>query len=129
MQYVYDEKTKKRRKKTFHLNRIIAETFIPNPENKPEVHHKNNDKSDNSVENLEWVTDEENKAYAHEDGVYLKGEKNSTAKLTEEDVRFIRQNYKAGDFEFGNIALAEKFKVSEVTITNIVTFKSWKHVQ
>ena len=77
----------------------------------------------------EWVTDEENKEYARQDGVYLKGEKNPTAKLTEEDVRFIRQNYKAGDLEFGKIALAEKFKVSDVTITNIVTFKSWKHVQ
>ena len=127
--YVYDEKTKKQRKKTFRLNRLIAETFIPNPENKPEVHHKNNDKSDNSVENLEWVTDEENKAYAHEDGVYLKGEKNSTAKLTEEDVRFIRQNYKAGDLEFGQGVLAKKYGVSTTTIRNIVTFKSWEHVQ
>ncbi len=127
--YTYDKKTKKQRKKTFRLNRLIAELFVPNPENKPEVHHKDNDKTNNAADNLEWVTGEENREYAHKDGRYLKGEKNPTAKLTEDDVRFIRQNYKAGDPEFGNIALAKKFGVSDVTITNIVTFKSWKHVQ
>ena len=127
--YTYDEKTKKQRKKTFRLNRLIAETFIPNPENKPEVHHKDNDKTNNAADNLEWVTGEENRQHAHEDGRYLRGEKNPCAKLTEDDVRFIRRYYKSGDPQFGNIALAERFKVSDVTITNIVTFKSWKNVQ
>ena len=127
--YTYDEKTKKQRKKTFRLNRLIAETFIPNPENKPEVHHKDNDKTNNAADNLEWVTGEENRQHAHEDGRYLRGEKNPCAKLTEDDVRFIRRYYKSGDLRFGNIALAERFKVSDVTITNIVTFKSWKNVQ
>ena len=42
------------------LHRIIAELFIPNPENKPCVDHKNRDKLDNRVENLEWVTYSEN---------------------------------------------------------------------
>lgn len=42
------------------IHRIIAETFIPNPDNKPEVNHKNLDKTDNRIENLEWVTKQEN---------------------------------------------------------------------
>lgn len=47
-------------KKTKRVNRIIAETFIPNPNNLPVVGHKNNIKSDNRVENLYWTTHSEN---------------------------------------------------------------------
>ena len=42
------------------LHRVIAETFIANPENKEHVNHKNKDRSDNSVDNLEWMTVQEN---------------------------------------------------------------------
>lgn len=42
--------------KTYRVHRIVAETFIPNPEEKPEIDHINRNPSDNRVENLRWVT-------------------------------------------------------------------------
>lgn len=48
---------------TFGVHRIVAETFIPNPGNLPEVNHKDEDKANNSVNNLEWCTHQYNSAY------------------------------------------------------------------
>lgn len=58
--YMYCCLNKGNKQKNFQVHRVVAESFIPNPQNKPQVNHKNGSKIDNRVDNLEWVSQNEN---------------------------------------------------------------------
>lgn len=114
------------------VHKMVAELYVPNLDNKPQVNHKDGDKLNNHSANLEWVTPEEN--YAH--GVRLnlykseyKGESVPNAVLTEDDVRTIRQLCIKGHPELGYEGLGKQYGVSGQHIKNIVLRKKWKHVQ
>jgi hypothetical protein len=122
--YIYGDGFKKRDS----IHRFVANAFIPNPENKPEVNHKNGIKTDNRVENLEWVTVSENRIHAFKNKlqVSLKGSQSPNSILTESDVLEIRKLW--GTKKFLKKELASKYNVSRTSIYLVVSNKSWRHV-
>lgn len=55
--------------KAYYVHRLIAQAYIPNPENKPEVNHKDGNKQNNHLSNLEWVTKKQNVNHAYSNGL------------------------------------------------------------
>ncbi len=110
------------------VHRLVAEAFIPNPENKPEVNHKDGNKLNNCVSNLEWCTNKENIEHSIRTGLkkHCNGCSNSSSKFTEEDIIFIRKNYKKRDPMYSGVALARRYSCSPQTIYDIVTKKHYK---
>ena len=114
------------KQKHFYVHRLVAETFIPNPKNKPFINHIDGNKTNNCVDNLEWCTHKENIIHAIKYGLKRPnyGETNGLAKLTWVKVEQIRHIYniqKTPMYVLGKI-----FGVSGTTIYNIIKNKTWK---
>lgn len=109
-------------KKQKYYHRYLAQKYIPNPENKPEVNHKDGNKSNYDLSNLEWVTKKENRQHANEMGLWgnniLK-----KRKLSWEDVDDIRKKYKP--FKYSIKKLAKEYSVDYKTIWNLLNNKTY----
>jgi len=118
--------------KLVYLHRLIATLFCENPNGYNIVDHKDGNKKNNSVDNLEWVTFGENNRRAFELGLREPSKKcceeHPQAKLTNEDVRWIREHYVEGSKEFGQCALARMFNIKQSTVYDIVHNKTWKDI-
>jgi hypothetical protein len=110
------------------VHRIVAKTFIPNPNNYPCVNHKDSNRRNNKVENLEWVSRKMNYEHSMKKGKarVTRGQDCIYATLNDEQVKKIihlRIKYKNTYMD-----LAKKFNVSYSTIAHIMRGTRWSHI-
>ena len=113
--------------KDFFIHTLVLEAFKGKRPNGKQANHKNCDKTNNWVNNLEWLTPKENIIHAHKNGLMsAKGEDNSAAKLKQQDVESIKILYANSHFSYRDIA--NLYNVGKTTIAYIIQRKSWCHV-
>ena len=113
--------------KTVVIHRLVAELFIPNPNNKPHINHKDCDRHNNRSDNLEWCTHAENEKHALDHGLKPRGDRISKNGLCESDIREIRAIYDSTKCTMR--FLADKFHVTNGCISPIVRRITWKWVE
>jgi hypothetical protein len=111
-------------RKTTAVHRMVAEIFLDNPENKLQVNHIDGDRSNNSIENLEWNTPGENQDHAYQTGLKRCGEVHPNAKLTAREIPQIRDLIFYG-YSYSEVALM--YDVTHGTIRSIGVGKNWKY--
>jgi hypothetical protein len=111
----------------FSVHRLVTIAFITEVKDKPFVNHKDGNKKNNCISNLEWVTRQENVNHSVKNGLHnLKGSRHPASKLKESEVLRIRELYK--DKTFTQTELGEMFGVTGEMVSYIVRRMNWKHI-
>lgn len=117
----------KEKVKNYQLHRLIANAFIPNPDNKLYINHIDSNRENNSLNNLEWVTFEENVKHGYKSGYASnKGSNNGFSVLTEEQVLEMRSKRENDNLTYQQ--LATQYNVSYGCVAEIIQRKNWKHI-
>lgn len=108
------------------VHRMVAQAFIPNAHELPQINHKDGDKLNNRADNLEWCTPQENAQHSYAMGlsVSAKGERHGQSKLTIEQIEEMRRL--SGSMTQREIA--RRFGVTQPQVSKIITSKRWAHV-
>lgn len=109
-----------------YVHRLVALAFLSNPERKREVNHKNGNKHDNRIENLEWATPSENISHAYNTNLNHTGQNHVHARLSEDDIKEIAKLYETTDLLQREIAA--QFGVTQPHISDILKGDRWKRV-
>ncbi|MEB9013982.1 HNH endonuclease [Bacillus cereus] len=118
--------SKDNKKKSYLLHRLVALTFIDNPSNHPEVNHKDGNKNNNTLTNLEWCTRTDNLKHAYATNLKSHvGERHPRATVTDSQVIEIKEMLQKG---YTPKEIMEKYNVSKHTVSRIKTGVTWKHI-
>lgn len=116
-----------KKQKHFLIHRLIAEHFIPNPNNLLFVNHIDGNKLNNKLSNLEWVTSSENALHSVRTGLshVRRGIEHHRNAFSNEDILDIRNLLKTG---LSQSKIAKMYNVSQTAISKIKLGKRWAHI-
>ena len=106
------------------VHRVIAKTFIDNPDNLPEINHKDENKANNAISNLEWCDHVYNNNYGKKATCHH-GENNPQCKFPIETILAIRKEYNPNEIGKRICDLSRKYGVSQPHIRSIITGFRW----
>lgn len=110
-----------------YIHRLVALTFLPNPEELSQVNHKDGNHTNNCVDNLEWSSPSDNQKHAYRvlKRTVTRGSKVGRSKLLEHEVAAIKRRIRQGET---NASIACDFGVDGRTISEIKVGRTWTHI-
>lgn len=107
----------------WYIHRLVGLHFIDNPQKKPQINHIDGNPSNNNVENLEWVTNEENQRHTVLNNLHFQGELHRSSKFTNDSIKLLPKLINVG------FSLKEINQITGVAVQNIqkiINGKTWR---